>query len=173
MKRQRRTTDPLAPLLPVVRVAAVGLVAAGGSLVAVHALDAPASAQLGATAPTSAAKLVAIPRYAEQAKRTTSSATITGHAKIARVAAIINALPPAPTGAFSCPADFGGGLELDFESTGGAVLEQVSMDASGCGGTSVTINGARQPERSSSRDTIQQIQGILGTNWQLLPTLPG
>jgi hypothetical protein len=173
MKRQRRTTDPLAPLVPVVRVAAVGLVAAGGSLIAVHALDTPASAQPATTAPTNTAKLVAIPRYAEQAKRTTSSATVTDQAEITRVASIINALPPAPTGAFACPADFGAGLELDFESAGGTVLEQASMDASGCGGTSITINGARQPDRASSLGTIQQIQGILGTNWQLLPKLPG
>ena len=161
---KRRTADPLAPLLPVARLAAVGLVAAGATLAAVLAVNGHASAE--PVAATS--KLVAIPEYAQQPKRTTDSATFTDQAKIDRVAEIIDALPPAPTGAFACPIDVGGGLELDFESGSGAVLEHASMHATGCGGTTITIGGA-QSERASGRNTIQEIQHILGTNWQLVP----
>ena len=165
---KRRTADPLAPLLPVARIAAVGLVAAGGSLAAVLAVDGHTS-----TEPvTAAAKLVAIPEYAQQAERTTASAIFTDQAKIDRVAEIINALPPAPTGVFHCPIDVGGGLELDFESSSGAVLEHASMHATGCGGTTITIGGARS-DRASGRDTIQEIQRVLGSNWELVPTVLG
>jgi hypothetical protein len=165
---KRRTADPLAPLLPVARIAAVGLVAAGGSLAAVTALNDHASAE----PVTTTAKLVAIPEYAQQAERTTSSATFTDQAKIDRVAEIINALPPAPTGVFHCPIDVGGGLELDFESGSGTLLEQASMHATGCGGTTITIGGTKS-DRASGRDTIQEIQRVLGTNWQLVPTALG
>ena len=164
---KRRTADPLAPLLPVARLAAVGLVAAGTTLAAVLAVDSDTSA-----APVAAtSKLVVIPEYARQAESTTGSVTFTDQATIDRVAEIINALPPAPTGALACPADFGGGLELAFESSSGAILEQVSMHATGCGGTTITIGGAKS-DRASGRDTIQEIQQILGTNWQLVSALP-
>lgn len=170
MKRQRRTADPLAPLLPVARVAAVGLVVVGATLAAVHAVTSTASTQPPST---SAARLVAIPHYPSQIKQATSSATITDQAEIARVAQIVNTLPPAPTGAFSCPFDWGYTFELDFESSSGAVLEHVVMYPGGCGGASVTIDGERQPDRSSGLEPIQRIQGILGTHWQFTPPLPG
>jgi hypothetical protein len=165
---KRRTADPLAPLLPVARIAAVGLVAAGGSLAAVSAVNDRTSAE----PVTTAAKLIAIPEYAHKAEPTTTSAILTDQAKIDRVAEIINALPPAPTGVFHCPIDVGSGLELDFESGSGTILEQASMHATGCGGTTITI-GASRSDRASSRDTIQEIQRILGTNWQLVPTVLG
>ncbi|HET9172040.1 MAG TPA: hypothetical protein VFN97_21590 [Actinospica sp.] len=166
---KRRTADPLAPLLPVARLAAVGLVAAGATLAAVLSLDGHASVDPAA----GMAKLVAIPRYPYQdAKHTTNSATITNQAEIARVAAIINNLPPAPTGIFNCPADFGGGLALDFESASGAMVEQATMRATGCGGTTITING-KQSDRASDRETLAEIQHILGTDWQLIPTFAG
>jgi hypothetical protein len=165
---KRRTADPLAPLLPVARIAAVGLVAAGGSLAAVLAINNHTSAE----PVTTTAKLVAAPEYARQVERTATSATFTDQAKIDRVAEIINGLPPAPTGAYACPADSGSGLKLDFESSSGTVLEEASMSATGCGGTTITIGG-KQSNRASSRETVQEIQQILGTNWQLVPTMPG
>lgn len=169
-KRQRRTADPLAPLLPVARVAAVGLVAVGACLVAVHVVPAPTAADAASAQPdTSAAKLVVFPQFAESGRQTAVSATITDRAEIARVAEIINALPPAPTGVFNCPIDVGGGLDLDFEAAGGAVIEQVSLHATGCGGTSITIKGEPQPQRASGLSTIHEIEGVLGTNWQLIP----
>jgi hypothetical protein len=165
---KRRTTDPLALLLPVASLAAVGLVAACGSLAAVQAATTHASTQPAPA--TSATKLVAIPHYAQRAKRTTSSSTITNQAEINRVAEIINTLPTAPTGIFDCPDEIGGGLELEFESADGTVVERASMAATGCGGTSITI-GSAQSERASGQDTIQQIQDIIGTHWQLIPSL--
>jgi hypothetical protein len=161
--------DPLSPLVPVARVAAIGVVAAAGSLAAVHVVANPAAST---TSPSIAAKLVATPKFPPYATHTTSSATFTDPAEIAQVLAIINALPPAPTGVVSCPMDVGSGLRLDFESTDGTLVEQATMAASGCGGTTITINGEQQPAKASGRDTIQRIQRILGTSWQLAPVLP-
>ena len=166
---KRRAADPLAPLLPVARLAAVGLVAAAGTLAAVLSTSDHASAD----PVTTASRLVAIPHFPYPvATRSTSSVTITNQAEIDRVAAIINGLPPAPTGVFSCPADSGGALTLDFESDSGAMLEQASMGATGCGGSAVTIDG-KQSNRASDRDTVAEIQRILGTDWQLIPVFPG
>ena len=160
----KRRTDPLAPLLPVAHIAAVGLVAAGTTLAAVLAMNDRAT-----TEPVAATtKLVAIPEYAQRGESTSDAATFTDQVKINRVADIVNALPPAPTGVFHCPMDDGAGLELDFESGSSAVLEHASMRATGCGGTTITIGG-KQSSRASSRQTIQEIQQVLGTNWQLLP----
>jgi hypothetical protein len=162
---KRRTVDPLAPLLPVARLAAVGLVAVGGTLAAVLAVDNHSSAE---PVPTPS-KLVAIPTYPPEVKGTTDSATITNQAEINRIAAIINSLPLAPTGVFACPADFGGALTLDFESDTGTILEQATMHPTGCGSTTITIDG-KKSYRASDRGTVAEIQHILGTNWQLIPS---
>lgn len=119
-----------------------------------------------------AAKLVATPRFPGPGGRAGASKTFTNQAEINRVAEIINALPTQPLGIRSCPADTGGILELDFQSSGGAPLAQVVVKASGCAGTYVTANGTQQPALSSGYETLQQIQDILGTRWQLTTMLP-
>jgi hypothetical protein len=117
-----------------------------------------------------AAKLVAVPDLPGPGGRAGASAAFTDQAEISRVAAIINALPTQPPGTYNCPADTGGGLELDFESSGGAPLAQVEIRASGCGGVLVAARGARLPGLSGGAQALQQIQDVLGTHWQL--TLP-
>lgn len=176
---KRRMADPLAPLVPVARVTAVGLVAAAATLAATQGLTGHVSPET-ATGPTPSpaataiTKLIAIPDYPGQAAHSSgsTSATITDQAEITRVAALINALPPAPTGVFNCPMDTGGGLTLDFESSSGTIVEQAVMAATGCGGTTITIAG-KQSARASGDDTIQRIQRILGTNWQVRLLPPG
>lgn len=164
---KRRLADPLTPLLPVARVAVVGLVAAAGALIAVHAAASPAPAHPSPTA--AVRKLVATPSN-PQLKTALAPMTITDQAEITRVADIINALPPAPTGVFNCPVDWGARLRLDFESSDGKVVEQVSMEAGGCGGTEITLNGTKQPNRASGLDTIKQVEAVFGANWQFTPS---
>jgi hypothetical protein len=172
---KRRLADPL---VPVARVTAVGLVAAAATLAATqglttHVSPQPATGLTPSSASTAIAKLVAIPDYPDQAARSSRSisATITEQTEINRVATLINNLPPAPTGVFNCLLDTGGGLTLKFESNSGTVVEQAVMDATGCGGTRITIAG-KQSARASGEDTIQQVQHILGTNWQVGLLLP-
>jgi hypothetical protein len=120
-----------------------------------------------------AAKLVAVPDFPGPGGRSGASATFTDQAEINRVAAIINALPTQPPGLFYCPADTGGGLELDFESSDGATLAQVEIRASDCGGVSVTTHGTRQPGLSSGIEALGKVQNVLGTHWQLAPVQTG
>ena len=116
------------------------------SAVVVYLPERPAAETIPA-----AAKLVAIPELAGSGGRGSASATFTDRAEIDHVAGIINALPTQLVGTFNCAIDFGAGLELDFESAAGAVLAQVTMRAGGCGGTSVTTGGRRQPELEIGR----------------------
>jgi len=119
-----------------------------------------------------AAKLVATPEFPRPKSSDGAPATFTDQTEISRVAQIINALPTIPIGTYSCPNDSGGGLSLDFESASGTILAQVSLMASGCGGTLVRTHGEQQPELAGGAATIQQIQAVLGTHWQVTPTLP-
>ena len=119
-----------------------------------------------------AAKLVATPGFPWPKSDNGAPETFTDQSEISHVAQIINALPTIPLGTYSCPNDSGGGLSLDFESASGSVLVQVSLAASGCGGASVTTHGEQQPTLAAGAATIQQIQSVLGTHWQVAPTLP-
>ena len=119
-----------------------------------------------------AARLVAVPDFPGPGGRSGASATFTDQAGIDRVAAIINALPTQAPGLLYCPADTGGGLELDFESGDGAALAQVEIRASDCAGVSVTTHGTQQPGLSGGTQALQQIQDALGTHWQLTLTRP-
>ena len=137
------------------------------SSVVVYQPDRPAQETIPA-----AAKLVATPEFPLGRARGNTSATFTDQAEIDRVARIINALPTATQGSYSCPDDTGGGLTLDFESSGGTITAKVTMQATGCGGTSIEAAGTQQPGLASGYETIQQIQNALGTHWQLRPQLP-
>jgi len=119
-----------------------------------------------------AAKLVATPGFPWPKSDDGAPATFTDQTEISHVAQIINALRTIPLGTYSCPNDSGGRLALDFESAGGTILAQVSLMASGCGGTLVKTHGEQQPELAGGASTIQQIQSVLGTHWQVTPTLP-
>ena len=137
------------------------------SSVIVYQPDRPAQE----TIPT-AAKLVAVPDFPGSGGRGGGSAIFTDQTEINRVAQIINALPTASLGTFSCPADNASGLDLKFESSSGTILAQVLMNASGCGGTAVSTAGKQQPTLASGAQTIQEIQDILGTRWQLGFSIP-
>jgi hypothetical protein len=123
------------------------------------------------TIPT-VAKLVATPQYPRPENGDGAPATFTDQAEISRVAQIINALPTFYLGVYSCPADSGGGLSLDFESGSGTVLAQVELKSGGCGGVFVTAHGRLQPTLAGGSTTIQQIQAVLGTHWPVTPRLP-
>ena len=119
-----------------------------------------------------AARLVVTASNGYGPGHSTGSTTVTNAAQIKRVEDLIDGLPTAPQGAYSCPADFGGDLALDFDSASGSLLAQVQIHLSGCGGASVTIGGRHEPDLSAYRDTAQQIQSIIGTHFPLTPPMP-
>jgi hypothetical protein len=99
----------------------------------------------------------------------TASTTVTNAAQINRVENLIDGLPTQPQGAYSCPADVGGELALDFDSASGSLLAQVQIHLSGCGGAGVTVGGRQEPDLSAHSDTAQEIQDIIGTHFPLTP----
>lgn len=115
-----------------------------------------------------ATQIVATPTFPGLGARAADATTVTNPSEIAQVEKIINALPTQPLGTFNCPEDTGGSLGLTFESGTGARLAQVQIAASGCGSATVTAGGKQQPELAGSGPTVQQIQTIIGTHWQLM-----
>lgn len=100
-----------------------------------------------------------------------ASVTITDPARVADVARIINGLHIV-TGTFSCPADFGGGLRLRFESPAGANLAQADLEAGGCEFAGLTVGARPALNLGGGGDAIGQIQRVIGTHWILVPSPP-
>jgi hypothetical protein len=73
--------------------------------------------------------------------------TVTDPAKVRRIAALLDALPLTPPGAYSCPADRGdGALTLVFKATAaGTALAVVTANLTGCAFINLTIKGKQQP----------------------------
>jgi hypothetical protein len=73
--------------------------------------------------------------------------TVTDPAKVRRIAALLDALPLTPTGAYGCPAGRGdGALTLAFKAGAAATaLAVVTANLTGCAFINLTINGKQQP----------------------------
>jgi hypothetical protein len=86
-----------------------------------------------------------------------SSRTVTDRSTIAKVAAIINALPTVPDEAFSCPADSGAAIDLVFWNGGESpMLARVRLPLSGCQNLiSVTVGKGRQPTLDATTSSTQ------------------
>jgi hypothetical protein len=95
---------------------------------------------------------------------------VTDPLKINKITALINALPPASPGAFSCPVDFGTNLKLEFLVGHGSVMFVVAIDAGGCERVSVTASGKPEPALQGSANLIDQIAAIVGAHWQMRPS---
>ncbi|TDT98755.1 hypothetical protein EDD99_6986 [Streptomyces sp. 846.5] len=91
-------------------------------------------------------------------------AAVTDAGQVAKVVALVNALPTAPVGVFNCPADFGSELTVDFyRGSGGgndASPAAVVVDRmTGCGGTELSVRGG--PQNVALADSGQQILDLL------------
>ena len=146
-----------------VRLAAQG----GGTLLRVDAVDTwrpahPASAVI----PSGVTRLVlmADPGPTPGGRPTAPLATVTGPGPVAKVVALVNALPTAPVGKFSCPADFGAVLTVDFYRGSGTSPVAVAVDRmTGCGGTLLSVHGG--PQNVALESSGQQILDLLKVTW--------
>jgi hypothetical protein len=92
--------------------------------------------------------------------------TVTTPQTITRIAGMVDALQVTGPGARPCPMDTGSGIRLTFRSSvDGPVVAQVTANATGCGGVSVTVHGKPQPGLDGGPGLIQQIKSVLGLNW--------
>jgi hypothetical protein len=93
----------------------------------------------------------------------TTSLTVTDAAKVRRIVSLVNALPPAQPGAFSCPADFGPDVALSFRASASATpLARAVAQGSGCGGVSFTLHGRSEPGLSDGYELVSQLEKLLG-----------
>jgi hypothetical protein len=90
--------------------------------------------------------------------------TVTDAAHVAHIVSLVDGLPAAQPGAYSCPADTGPLVDLGFISGGPNPrrLATAQADASGCGGVSLSINGRPQPALTGGPKLIGQLNALLG-----------
>jgi hypothetical protein len=91
-------------------------------------------------------------------------AAVTDPGQVAKVVALVNALPTAPVGVFNCPNDSGAQLVIDFyrgsssgndRSPAAVVVDRMG----GCGGTELSVRGG--PQNVALADSGQQILDLL------------
>jgi hypothetical protein len=93
-----------------------------------------------------------------------SPRTVTDPAQVNRIVALVNGLPRAQPGVFSCPADMGPLVGLSFLPAPGAVPVAVaSADGSGCGIVTFRIGGRTAPSLSGGPGLIKSLDSLLGT----------
>jgi hypothetical protein len=90
--------------------------------------------------------------------------TVTDAADVARIVSLVDRLPAAQPGAYSCPADPGPLVDLGFISGGANPrrLATAQADAGGCGGVSLSIGGRAQPALTGGPKLIGQLNALLG-----------
>lgn len=119
-----------------------------------------------------AARVVTISELAggnPQAKRPPAPVTVTDTAVVGRLAALIDSLPVSPLSneAVSCPAAFGGSLQLAFRArTGGPVVALVQTDQA-CGMVDFTVPGHQQLGLENNTSLDRQILAIASLPWKL------
>ena len=119
-----------------------------------------------------AARVVTISELASgnpQAKRPPAPATITDPTVTGRLAALVDSLPVSPLSneAVSCPAAFGGSLQLAFRtSTSGPVVALVQTDQA-CGMVDFTVIGQPVLGLENNANVNRQILAIASLPWKL------
>jgi hypothetical protein len=94
--------------------------------------------------------------------RSTSTMTVSTAAAVKKVVSLVNALPRAQPGAFSCPVDFGPDVTLKFLSAPGtAPLAVATAQGSGCGTVTFTLAGKSEPPLSGGT-LVRQLEKLLG-----------
>jgi len=95
---------------------------------------------------------------------------ITSSARIATIAALIDALPVAQWGVSACAADTGVRVRLAFYARAGAApLAVARADPGGCGLVQMTILGITQPPLEGGPRLIEKIGRVLGRALQVRP----
>jgi hypothetical protein len=98
--------------------------------------------------------------------------TVTGPAKVGKLAALINGLPAFPAGAYSCPFDGGAALVLTFSAgQGGPELAVATVSLEGCEGVGLVTGGKHQPGLGAvdgGRQVAARALKVAGLNWDRL-----
>jgi hypothetical protein len=96
--------------------------------------------------------------------------TITDPVKVAKIAAVVNALPLFQQGRMMCPMDRGASMRLTFRTSAtGPALAVVTADTTGCHTVAVTISGHQYPMLGGGNSMEQQVMTIAGVHWPGFP----
>jgi hypothetical protein len=120
--------------------------------------------------PSAATVVTVIPDYgtASLAHPGASPVTVTDPAKVARIAAAVNALQLNSPGVRSCPMETGQALRLTFRaSLHGPVLAAVDAQADGCGTVSFTLGSKAEPALANGPSLTHQVLTIIGAHWSI------
>jgi hypothetical protein len=106
-------------------------------------------------------------------KKPPAPVTVTDPGRVQQLVSLVNGLPLAPPGIYSCPMDDGRGVRLAFLARpGGAVLAEALAKANGCGGVALTIGRGQPTALGSGSTAAQQALTISGLPWRLSGYLP-
>jgi hypothetical protein len=90
--------------------------------------------------------------------------TVTDHARVRRIVALLDHLPAAQPGAVACPADLGPLMTATFSTAGGQRLATAYAEGGGCGFVNLWIQGRREPALEGGPGLIKRIGSLLGTS---------
>jgi hypothetical protein len=119
-----------------------------------------------------AARVVTISELAggnPHAKRPPAPVTITDPTVVGRLAALVDSLPVSPLSneAVSCPAAFGGSLQLAFRSRTGGPVAALAQTDQACGMVDFTVTGQRVLGLENNANVDRQILAIASLPWKL------
>ena len=111
---------------------------------------------------------------AEPPARTDHQVTITDPAQVARIAAVVNALPSQPpVGWLECGPAPGPGMRLTFRATAtGPALAVVTAHQELCPVVSLVVGGGAMPLLDGAETLFQRVMAIAGFHWTDFPA-PG
>jgi hypothetical protein len=97
--------------------------------------------------------------------------TVTDPAKVRKLIALVNGLPPFPAGTYNCPSDGGARLVLTFRAgQGDPAVAVAAVALEGCQGVGLTVGGRQQPDLGAvdgGRQVAAQALKLAGLNWSL------
>ena len=155
-----------------IRDLVVEVVSAGGGKTAIR-VDAQVTWQpprSGTERVPSAAQVVTIsqlPSMLPHAKRPPAPVTITDAATTKKIAALVDSLPVSTLGVASCPAMFGGGIELTFRAKAGGPGLAAANSAGACDTVVFSLGGKRQPALTRSASFVPQVLKDAGLHWHV------
>jgi hypothetical protein len=119
-----------------------------------------------------AARVVTISELASgnpQATRPPAPVAITDPAVVGRLAALVDSLPVSPLNneAVSCPAAFGGSLQLAFRPRAGGPVVALAQTDQPCGMVDFTVTGHQLLGLENNTNVDRQILAIASLPWKL------
>jgi hypothetical protein len=98
---------------------------------------------------------------------------ITSRVTVAKIISLLNRLPAAQPGVYSCPADFGWHLRLlIYASPEPSPIAVATIESGGCGAVRLTLAGKAQPLLADGYTATKRLGALLHVRFDTGPVLP-